>query len=101
MTDFNEEMSKILGIYGHEQLCSLFDDTYELIKLYNVDENDDWVKDIVGAENVWEARVARTAYLLSRLAHNHADLLKRVKRVAPGFYQRAEKFSKPLALNDA
>ena len=101
MTDFNEEMSKILGIYGHEQLCSLFEDTFELIQLYNVDETDDWVKDLVGEEHVWETRVARTAYLLSKLAHNHADLLKRVKRCAPAFYLRAQQLTKPLALNDA
>lgn len=101
MSDFNVEMGRILGIYGHKQLCSLFADTFELIQLYDVTDTVDWVKDIVGEEHVWETRVARTAYLLSKLAHNHADLLKRVKRCAPAFYLKAEKLTKPLAINDA
>jgi len=91
MTDFNADMEKILGIYRCDQLISLFEDFYEIITLYNVDQCNDWVRDRVGDGDVRSVRLARTAYLLSRLAHGHADLLKRVKRAAPGFWQRAEK----------
>lgn len=98
--DFNDEMSKILGIYNCEKFIKLLEDVYELVLLYNVDESSDWVGSIVAHDDVRDVRLARTAYLLSRLAYNHADDLKRVKRVAPGFHQRAERLTKTLALND-
>ena len=91
MNDLNSDIEKILGIYRRDQLISFFYDTAEIIRLYNVTEDDDWVKDIVGEQDVRNVRLARTALLLSKLAHNHADLLKKVKRTAPGFWQRAER----------
>jgi hypothetical protein len=93
MTDFEEEMGKVLGIYRCDQLISLFEDFFEIVKLYNVDETDDWVKDVVAEDDVRNVRLIRTVYLLSKLAHNHSDMLKRVKRVAPGLWQRMEKES--------
>lgn len=99
MNDFNEDMSKILGIYNCEKFTQLLEDIYELVVLYNVDESDDWVSDIVGDSNTREIRLARTCYLLSRLSERHANTLKRVNRVAPAFWQRAEKLTKPLGLN--
>ena len=91
MNDLNSDIEKILGVYRCDQLISFFYDTAEIIKLYNVTDEDDWVRDIVGEHDVKNVRMARTAFLLSRIAHNHADLLKKVKRIAPGFWQRAER----------
>lgn len=91
MSDLNSDIEKIIGIYKCDQLISFFYDTSEILKLYDVTDENDWVRDIVGEQDVRNVRIARTAFLLSRLAHNHADLLKKVKRVAPGFWQRAEK----------
>jgi hypothetical protein len=96
MTDYNEEMSKILGIYNLPKFLELIEDIYEIVHLYNVDESDDWVKDVVGNDSVRDIRLCRTAFLLSKLAHRHADSLKHVKRKAPGFWQRAEKLTKQL-----
>jgi len=101
MDDYNEEMSKILSIYRCDKFVQLIEDIYEIVRLYNVDEVEDWVADVVGWENVKDIRLARTAFLLSKLAHHHADTLKRVKRCAPGFHQKAEKLTKKLALSDA
>lgn len=93
MTDFNEEMSKIMGIYNCDKFIQLIEDIYEIILLYDVDEDVDWVKDKVGEEDLRDVRIARTAYLLSRLADHHANHLKKVHRAAPGFWHRAEKIS--------
>lgn len=93
MTNLNSDMEKILGIYRCDQLISLFEDFYEIVYLYNVDESNDWVRDVIDDCDLRSVRLARTAYLLSRLAHGHSDLLKRVKRVAPGFWQKAEKLT--------
>lgn len=100
MENYNKEMSEILGIYNCDKFIQLIEDIHELVVLYNVDDNDDWVRDIVGEDNTRNVRLARTAILLSRLADNHHRLLRRIHRVAPGFWQRAEKLTKTLALND-
>ena len=94
------DMGKILAIYNCDKFIELLEDIYELVLLYNVDESDDWVKDAVGEQDTRSVRQIRTAYLLAKLAHHHADSLKRVKRVAPGLHQQLEKISKPLALSD-
>jgi len=99
MSDFESDMGKILAIYNCDKFIELLEDIYELVLLYNVTESDDWVSEAVGAEDTRSVRQIRTAYLLSKLAHRHADNLKRVKRVAPGLYQQLEKISKPLALS--
>ena len=101
MSDYNEEIGRILGIYNCDKFVQLIEDIYEIAVLYDVDASNDWVRDIVGEANTQSVRLARTAYLLSRLAHHHADSLKKVKRSAPGFFQRAEKLTTPLAINDA
>ena len=90
MTDFNEEMGKVLGIYRCNEFIELLEDIYELILLYNVDEHNDWVSDIVGRDDTRDVRLARTAYLLSKFAYRHADRLKRVKRAAPALWQKLE-----------
>lgn len=99
--DFNDEMSKILGIYRCDRFIELIEDIYEIVRLYNVDEVEDWVADTVGWEDVRNVRLARTAYLLSKLADRHHRWLRSVNRAAPGFWKRAEKFTKPLALEEA
>lgn len=86
-----DDIQRILGIYGPNQLNSLIEDAYELFQLYDVDEKDDWVEQFVGSENLREVRLARTAYLLSRIADHHADLLKKVSRGSKGFWLKAEK----------
>jgi hypothetical protein len=97
--DPNEEMSKILGIYNCDKFIELIKDMFEICYLYNVDPSDDWVKDVVGDE-VISVRQARTAFLLSKLAYNHANTLKQVNRAAPGFWQRAEKFTQSKEIID-
>lgn len=100
--DLNAEMEVILGIYRCEQFTSLLEDIFELVMLYNVDETNDWVKDVVGEIDTRDVRLARTAYLISRLADNHHRLLRKVHQLAPGFWKRAEQVIKKekLCLNN-
>ena len=91
MTDFNDEMGKVLGIYNCEKFIELIEDIYEIVLLYDVDEKEDWVRDRVGEINLKDVRIARTAFLLSRLADRHANALKRVHRAAPALWQKMER----------
>jgi len=50
-------------------------DVFPLFELYNIEEEDDWVKDSVGASDVHNVRLIRTVYLMSKIAENHAGRL--------------------------
>jgi hypothetical protein len=88
------EIKSILGIYGANELISLIEDTYELFELYNIDEQDDWIREEVGEEKTRDIRLIRTAYLLSRLAEHHGEFLKKIVKHAPKFYIKAESLAK-------
>jgi Holliday junction resolvase RusA-like endonuclease len=96
-TNLSEDISKIMGIYGPDELIDFLRYAYELSELYNVTEENDWVKDQVGEDEVREVRITRTAYLLSKLAHNHAVLLKKIDRSCPAFWQKAENLTKVVS----
>lgn len=95
----NQEISKILGIYTCDKFIELIEDCYEIFHLYNVDDTDDWVKDIVGDHDIRNVRLCRTAILLSKLADKHANLLKRINRSCPGFWQRVQQQQQKLLLD--
>ncbi len=92
-----EEVGTILGLYGQDELINFFEIAVELCELYSIDESFDWVKDelnITDDDEVRIVRLTRTAYLLSKLAYNHANLLKTIERKCPGFWQKAERLAK-------
>lgn len=92
-----KEVGTILGLYGQEELINFFEIAVELCELYSIDESFDWVKDELKTNDDDEVRVVRltrTAYLLSKLAFNHANLLKTIERKCPGFWQKAERLAR-------
>ncbi len=98
-----EEVSTILGLYGTDELCSFIEIAWQLGELYHVDDNEDWVKEELqnsDDEEVRIVRLTRTAYLLSKFAYNHANLLKTIERKCPGFWQKAERIAKMETEND-
>jgi hypothetical protein len=70
---------------------TLLKDIIPMVELYNIDENNDWLEAEVGKENKTTVRLARTMYLLSKLAHNNAGKLCRVNCAYPKLWQRMEK----------
>lgn len=86
----SDEINIILSMIGPEQLGRLIEDIYDLVHLYDVTENDDWLEDYVASHNAREIRLTQTAYLLSRFSDKYANILKKISRACPGFWQRAE-----------
>lgn len=74
-----EEIHEFLQVWDCKQLVSFFKDVIPLLELYDVDDEDDWVKDRVGEDNVRNVRLIRTAYLVSRLAENHSGKIAGTK----------------------
>lgn len=72
------------------QNTSFLRDLIPLLELYNVDEEDDWLKKEVGGEDYNNVRLIRTVYLISRFADLHAGKLLLMKTRYKDLWKRLE-----------
>ena len=86
-----EEINSFLEKWDYEQNVSFFDDIIPLLELYNVEEDNDWVKDRVGEENTRNVRLIRTVYLISKMASKHASVLSVINVRFKDLWKRMEK----------
>jgi len=89
-TTLEEEINLFLEKWDYEQNVSFFDDIIPLLELYNVDEDNDWVKDVVGDEDVRTVRLIRTVYLVSKLAQKHSGMLSVINIRFKDLWKRME-----------
>lgn len=88
-----QDINSFLEIWDCKQLTSFLKDIIPLFELYDVDEEDDWVKDAVGEANERNVRLIRTVYLVSKIAENHAGKLASIKMNFKDIYKRMEKIT--------
>jgi hypothetical protein len=87
-----EELNSFLDKWDVKQLISFLKDTVSIIELYNVNEEDDWLKARVDdPEDIKNVRLIRMTYLLSRIADNHAGVLCHLKMNFNGLWKRIDK----------
>ncbi len=67
-----EEINEFLQLWDCEKQTAFLRDIIPLFELYDVEEEDDWVKQVVGEDNERNVRLIRTVYLISRIAEFHA-----------------------------
>ncbi len=88
--NLEQEINDFLEKWDVNQLCAFVKDILPLIELYNVEENDDWVKDAVGKDEVDNVRLIRTVYLISKIADAHAAALFNIKARFKDIHKRME-----------
>jgi hypothetical protein len=88
--DLDQEINAFLEMWDLNQLCAFMQDILPLIELYNVDEEDDWVRDAVGEEDTRNVRLLRTVYLISKIADAHASILFNLKIRFKDIHKRME-----------
>jgi len=86
-----EELNGFLELWGGVEMTSFLEDIIPLMELFDVDETDDWVLDAVGPEHIHTIRIARSIYLISKIAENHSPRLCSLKVKFPGLWKRMEK----------
>lgn len=91
----SNQVNGILSLFGPDKLMQFLSDAWELYDLYGRDEDGDWVYDEVG-DDVDHVRLARTAYLLSRLADKSHKSFAKIHRQYPDFHMQAEKVAKSI-----
>lgn len=72
-----EEINEFLQVWDFDQMADFLRNVIPLIELYDVEPNNDWVKDAVQGdeENIETIRIIRTVYLVSKIAKDHAAKL--------------------------
>ena len=86
-----DEINEFLEYWDADQMCAFLCDIGPVFRLYDVDEENDWVKNAVGEEDERNVRLIRTVYLISRIAEFHAGKLVGVKVNFKNIYQKMEK----------
>lgn len=74
-----DQINDFIGDWDCGQMNAFLRDIIPLIELYDVDEDDDWVKEAVGELDTRNVRLIRTVYLISKIADMHASKLVTIK----------------------
>lgn len=88
----NEELINLfLEEFDRDDLIKLFEDVFPLFYLYNVTEEDDWLKEVIKSDEITTIRIIRTVYLVSKIAERHASKLCYLKVHFKDLWKRLEK----------
>lgn len=85
-----EEVNEVIEIFDYKTLVSMFQEIQELLQLYDVTEDEDWLENLVGEDSRDEVRLIRTCYIASRMAERFAGRLCMLKMKHPNFWKRLE-----------
>jgi len=89
--DIETEINEFLNYFDCEKCTNFLRDIIPLFELYDVDEEDDWVRKKVGDEDMLNVRLIRTVYLMSIIAENHGPVLVGIRSKFRNMWQRMEK----------
>lgn len=85
------EINEFLEYFDCQKMTNFLRDIIPLFELYDVEDEDDWVKEAVGEENERNVRLIRTVYLMSKIAENHSGILTSIKVNHRNIWKRLEK----------
>jgi hypothetical protein len=86
-----DEINGLLHMFRKEDLSCLLTDVLPLLELYNVADDNDWLRDAVGEDDSKNVRLIRTVYLLSWFAERNVSKLASIKVHFKGLWKRIEK----------
>jgi len=86
-----QEINEFLESWDCKQQIAFLRDIIPLFELYDVEDENDWVKEAVGESNERNVRLIRTVYLVSKIAEFHAGKLCSIKMNFKDLFKRLEK----------
>jgi hypothetical protein len=86
-----EDINGFLDSWDRDQMLQFFKDIIPLFELYDVDCEEDWLRDVVGEDDLNNVRLIRTVYLVSRIADFHASKLCNLKVSYKELWKKMEK----------
>ncbi len=94
--NIEQEINEFLMEWSITEMTNFIGDIIPIFELYNVDVDNDWVKEEVGEENERNVRLIRTVYLISKLSENYSGRLCSLKVKFPGLWKKLEKIDEKL-----
>lgn len=85
-----DNVNDFIEMWGYKEQVAFLRDIIPLFDLYNVDDEDDWVRECVGEENELNVRLIRTVYLISKIAEFHAGRLCMINANFKNLWQKME-----------
>lgn len=83
-------INEFLETWDCEKNTGLLKHLHEFFSLYDVDEDDDWMKKDVGEEDLQNVRLIRTVYLLSRISDLYSGAFVSLKYQFPSLWKKIE-----------
>lgn len=94
--DLEEEINSFLERWNCDKHMKFLFHSQVLLELFDVDEDDDWVVEVVGEDSARNVRLFRTVYLVSRLADACGRDLLGMSIEFKGLWKRMEKLVKEV-----
>lgn len=88
--NLDELIDEFLDVWDRQQMVDFFRDVIPIIELYDVDEENDWLKDAVGEKDLKNVRLLRTVYLLSKLCDFHVAKMLTITLKFKGLWRKME-----------
>lgn len=85
-----DEINDFLNDWGCKEMIAFLRDIIPLFELYDVEDENDWVKQKVGEEDERNVRLIRTVYLVSKIAEFHAGKLCSLKMRYKDLWKKME-----------
>ena len=89
-----EDINAFLEYWDCKQMNAFLKEIIPLFELYDVDDENDWVREVVGESNERNVRLIRTVYLVSRIAEFHAGRLCSININFKNLWKKMEKNGK-------
>ena len=86
-----QEINEFLEKWDCEQMRAFLRDIIPLFELYDVEDENDWLNEVVSEEDKRNVRLIRTVYLVSRIAENHSGILAHIRMNHRRLWERLEK----------
>ncbi len=89
--DLSQEILEcFIEVGQYKSLSRFVKDAGEVFKLFMIEKDSDWVQEEVGGdqEHVDNVRIARTVYLMSRIADLHSGYLLNIQTKYPGLWKK-------------
>jgi len=87
-----EEISEAFYFFDFNQFKSMIYDFSSIYELYNMDDEDNWLKEECDQEHEINVRIIRTVYILSKISENYTGMLLGFKLKFPKLWEKLEKY---------
>ena len=85
------ELCRFLDIWPLEQFTEFMRCVHNLMEMYDITDENNWIEKIVAPEDMRNVVLIRTAYLMSKIAEKFASKLYQTASKLPKFCHRLEK----------